>query len=197
MNSYRFGDIVEINGLTTNQLKRWTQIGLITPLGDGGSPDAGWKRFPFASVVIARICDQLRSLNVGEALLHSVVKNLNRLWSGEALIGVAADQDAKTFRDAPIHYLYIGRIQITFPPDDTVQETLMLRFVDSSRLHAILDGEPDITGVSETGIVIPVSRIVTDLERLTGDVLDVVGYVEKKVRERLAETTKADKDDDA
>jgi hypothetical protein len=181
--SYTFGDVVEINGLTTNQLKRWTQIGLIKPQGKG-DPSAGWRKFTFRNLIEARVCDQLRALNVAEALLQQVVHNLTRLFDGADLV-LGVDDVGKVFRDVPVYYLYIGRVRFSLPPDETEHERLMLQWCDPARLHAILDSETD-SGVSETGIVIPVSRIITDLERLTGDVFDFQGALRKAVEREMA-----------
>lgn len=178
MNTYRFGEVVEINGLTSNQLKRWTQIGLIVPTGTG-SPDAGWRRYTIRNVIEARICDRLRQLHVDEALLHAVVKALNRTWDGEAMVLVADQDYPKPASEVPVFHLSISLQQVSFPPDTTVHETYLLQIVDPARLSTIFAED-------DSGIFISVSKIVADVERQTGDVLDFAALVRKKLAEALA-----------
>ena len=61
-----------------------------------------------------------------------------------------------------------------------------MAFVDASGLQAFTDGR-DGTGIAETGIVVPLSRIIADLEQKTGEVFDLDRQIADNIQRGLAD----------
>ena len=77
MNFYTFGDVLRVNDLPRNRLKRWTQAGIITPALQAGG--GTMRRFSFRDLIAAAICDDLRGIGVGEdGLRRALALGLDR-----------------------------------------------------------------------------------------------------------------------
>jgi hypothetical protein len=189
MRPYHFGDVLRYSDISRTVLMRWADIDLIKTAG-GGSPGRR-REFSFRNLVEVLVCHELHWFGLPESLLADVVRNLNRLWDGA--LEVLGGADGATVTEPQTYYLVLGHIRFSEPPDETVQHTLMMQFVDPTRLLALLDDGGDGSGFEQTAIVVPVSKIIDDLEAKTGDKLhgswrDEFERVKRQAAEELAAT---------
>jgi len=164
MSDYTFGDVLRYNGLSRNELKRWTQAGLIRPaLVAGDNP----RRFSARNLVEAAVCDELRGLEMSESLVAYVLKNLNALWDyPDAPINISDPTGAKN-RDATILWIALEHY------DEPIGTAKAIYPVTPQNLISRLtDGDVDGSGVAESGIALPIGRLIADLEQRTGDRFD-------------------------
>lgn len=168
MADYTFGDVLRHNNLTRNQLNRWVQAGLIRPVVVEGQR---LRHFTARNLVEAAVCDELRGFGLSEVLSARVIKALNVYWD-QPDAPIDERPNAPTVRDCPI--LWIGFVRFTLGADDELHEDLLIRLTDLATIGQFLTG-PAGEGVddgAESGIAIPLHRLIRDLETKTGDHFD-------------------------
>ena len=127
--------------------------------------------------------------------MRRVVRDLNTIWDQPGDPMNVRRPDHPTYRDATILWLAFQR---SINPDGSDSAGVHVYPVDEQDLVSRLTtGDADGSGITESGIAIPIARIIADLEQATGDVLDFDEHVRKVAQRAAAEIIKlAEKKDE-
>lgn len=167
------------NRLTRNKLARWCDAGIIHP--DGGGSPGKRREFSFRNVIEADVCNELHGLNVTEEGMRRITQNLNILWDQPDDPINHREPDGPKNRDATILWIALQH------HDDPIGDSICTYPVTPENLISRLtDGAVGGSGVAESGIALPIGRIIADLERATGDVFDADAALRKAVAAALA-----------
>lgn len=178
MATYDFAQVLAHTSVDRNRTQRWCDAEIIRTAGGGSQ---GKRRaFTFRNLVEIAVCDELRGLGVSEPALRTVVESLNAIWD-QPDAPINRQPDSPTYRDATILWLALQHY------DPPIGDGIAVYPVTPADLIARLtDGAADGSGLAETGIAIPIARIIADLERRTGDVFDFRKKVADALRKALA-----------
>jgi len=164
---YSLGDVLEFTEVDRNRLMRWLNAGIITTAG-GGSQGVR-REFSFRNLIEVAVCDELRGLGVNEDGLRRTVQDLQTIWN-QPDDPTSGGPDAPTVRDAIV--LWIAFQRHSHPVSGEPIEGIHLYPITAAQLLSrVTDGLADGSGIAETGIAVPIARIVANLERQTGDTL--------------------------
>jgi hypothetical protein len=138
---------------------RWADAGIIKT-GGGGSQGKR-REFTVRNLIEIVVCDELRGLGMNEPRLHRTVRDLNTMWNQPD--DPTGFGPAK-YRDATILWLAFQRYS-----DPEMEIVATYPVTADNLIKRLTTGESDGSGVAESGIAIPIRRIVLDLEAKTGD----------------------------
>lgn len=147
-------------------IRRWADIGLIPYVGGG---EQGVRRgFSLRGLVKIVVCDELRGLYVAEPGFRRVVNDLDAILDQPDEPLNWRNPDGPKHRDAVVLWIAFQRHQI-----DGVDTEGLHIYPESAAglIERLTSGEADGSGIAESGIALPLRRIITDLEEQTGEKL--------------------------
>jgi hypothetical protein len=201
MRHYDFAEVLAYCDITRNKLARWCDAGIIQP-GGGGSQGKR-REFTFRNLVEVAVCDELHGLGVNEGQMRRIVGDLNTIWN-QPDDPMTERPDGPTYRDMTILWLALVRFDepteapriwsATGPDRTQVAERGALSCehvavcpMDATELvRRMTPSAAGGSGFAETGIAIPIARIIAHLERATGDSLDPDAALRKALVAALA-----------
>jgi DNA-binding transcriptional MerR regulator len=165
MKTYEAREVLEHTGVTRNRLIRWTDAGIIRPAEAAGGK--GTRRpYTFRNEVQVAVCDELRGLGVGEPGMRKVVDALDAHWNRPDAPINWRDPDGPKNRDAAILWVAFQRYV-----DPDMEVIAAYPVTPENLISRLTDGAVDGSSIAESGIAIPIGRIIADLETKTGDTL--------------------------
>jgi hypothetical protein len=190
MRHYDSAEVLTHCDVTRNQLARWCDAGIIQTSG-GGSPGKR-REFTFRNLVEVAVCADLHALGVTEAQMRGTVRDLSAIWDQPDGPIDSSRADKPTHRDMTILWLALHRADTLIEVDGIARR----EFVAAMPADATFLVNRLTTGDGESGIAIPIARIIADLERRTGDVFDAEANLRKQIAEALRVAMSKDPDHD-
>jgi hypothetical protein len=197
---YTFAEALEYTHVDRNRLMRWADEGIVRTTGGGSQGKR--REFSLRMLAEVAVCDELRFLQVDERLLRQAVTVLNQWWDGQlpesrgatvlwighqrvpdlvldvdgavkaARAHLVAEPDFPKDRLADTERVLRNKLSgmVAARPEMETGDVLTPWLTDAKSAMARAMGDED--GIPETGIIVPVRRIVEDLEKATGDKLE-------------------------
>jgi DNA-binding transcriptional MerR regulator len=160
--NYSFAEVLQHTGVSRNRVMRWADAGIVQT--SGGGSQGKRREFSFRTLVEIAVCDELRGLGVAEPQLRQIIDSLNAYLDQPEDPINWRDPDGPKNRDAAILWIAFQRYS-----DPEMEVLAVYPVTPENLISRLTNGVVDGSGVAESGIAVPIARIVADLERATGD----------------------------